>query len=192
MVFKIFWLFRAIIYKLFFKRIGKLTYIGKPTFLSGVNKVEIGERVRIFPGIRMEVLNNYSSIKIKDNVSIGQNLHIVSGADLIISKDSTISSNVFITNIEHSYKEIDRHIMDQSIIVKDTIIGENCFIGCGARIQAGTKLGKQCIVGTNAVVKGEYPDYSVIVGAPARIIKRYNLESKKWERTNKKGEFIDG
>ena len=71
--------------------------------------------------------------------------------------------------------------MDQKWLVKTTRIGEGSFIGYGAAIQAGTILGKHCIVGTNAVVRGSYPDYSVIVGVPGRVIKRYNPKSGNWE-----------
>lgn len=100
----------------------------------------------------------------------------------MIGKKTTISGNVFITNIDHEYQKIDKHIMEQPMICKKTVIGENCFIGFGAAIQAGTVLGKQCVVGTNAVVRGTYPDYSVIVGVPAKVVKRYNKETGKWER----------
>lgn len=60
-----------------------------------------------------------------------------------------------------------------------------------AVIQAGTILGKQCIVGSNAVVRGHFPDYCVIVGVPARIVKRYDDKSGVWKKTNNKGEFLD-
>lgn len=66
--------------------------------------------------------------------------------------------------------------------IKETKIGENCFIGIGVAIQAGTILGKQCVVGSNSVVRGEFPDYCVIVGAPARIVKKYNFETQRWEK----------
>ena len=72
--------------------------------------------------------------------------------------------------------------MEQKRIVKTTSVGKNCFIGFGACIQAGTVLGKQCIVGANSVVRGHYSDYSVIAGVPARVIKRYNAETQKWEK----------
>lgn len=52
----------------------------------------------------------------------------------------------------------------------------------GAAIQAGTVLGKQCIVGANSVVRGTFPDYCVIAGVPAKIIRKYNAESHSWER----------
>ena len=130
----------------------------------------------------MEV-HGSGQISIQDNVSIGQNFHITSkDLNLIIGKDTTISGNVFITNIDHEYQEIDKHIMNQKYIVSETIIGENCFIGFGVGIQAGTILGKQCVVGANSVVKGVFPDYCVIAGVPAKIIKRYNSISQVWEK----------
>lgn len=47
----------------------------------------------------------------------------------------------------------------------------------------GVKLGKHCVVGTNAVVmKGQYPDYCVLVGNPAKIIKKYDFNKLEWVR----------
>ena len=193
MIYKIFWTLRAIFYKPFFKKIGFPSYIGKPTFLLATHKVSLGSKVRIYPMLRMEVVGKNSEIIIQDNVSIGHNFHIISenNDQLLIKKDTTISANVLITNIDHKYQEIDKHILDQPLITNHTQIGENCFIGYGAVIQAGTILGKQCIVGANAVVRGHFPDYSVIVGIPARIIKRYDFDKQIWCKTDNKGNFID-
>jgi acetyltransferase-like isoleucine patch superfamily enzyme len=52
----------------------------------------------------------------------------------------------------------------------------------GARIQAGTILGDGCVVGANSVVRGVFEDHSVIVGAPGRVVKRYNKATGVWER----------
>lgn len=49
-------------------------------------------------------------------------------------------------------------------------IGENSFIGARVVILPGTQIGKLCIIGAGAVVKGDIPDYSVVVGNPCRII----------------------
>ena len=49
---KYFWGLRALVYKAFFEHIGSLTYIGKPTFIEGKKRINIGSRTRIFPGIR--------------------------------------------------------------------------------------------------------------------------------------------
>lgn len=184
MIFKFFWIIRAMIYKILFKNIEMPSYIGRPIFLKNFKNIEISKKVRIFPGLRAECHNN-GKIYIEENTSIGQNLHIISGGDLKIGKNTTISGNVFITNIEHEYGILEKHILKQPLKVKKTEIGENSFIGYGAVIQAGTILGRQTIVGANAMVKGEYPDYCVIAGNPARIVKIYNKETKVWEKLKK-------
>lgn len=191
MIFKISWLLRGLFYKLFFARFGLPSYIGKPVFIGGFKKIFIGSRVRIFPGARIEVIGDNASITFEENISIGQNLHIISGTNLVVGKNTTLAESVFITSIEHSYEDIDVHVMEQPNVIKETKIGENCFIGYGAVIQAGTILGKQCVVGANSVVRGTFPDYCVIVGAPARIVKRYDQLSKQWRRTDSEGNFID-
>lgn len=187
---KIFWLIKSFIYKCYFKKFGNMSYIAKPIFLSGVDKVIIENRVRIYPGMRMECIGDSSKILIKENTSIGQNLHLISNGNLIIGRNTTISGNVFITNMDHEYQEIGKHILEQKYKTNDTIIGDNCFIGYGAVIQAGTKLGKQCIVGSNSVVRGSFPDYCVLVGSPARIVKKYNHNTRKWEKYNEKNSDI--
>ena len=166
-----------------------MSYMAGPIFVHGGRKITIGNKVRIFPGLRIET-HNEGTIIIEDNISIGQNFHLISSNEpLKIGRDTTISGNVFITNMDHDYTEIGVHILEQKYNVKTTEIKENCFIGYGAVIQAGTILGKQCIVGANSVVRGIFPDYSVLAGAPARIIKRYNSETKSWEKTDHSGNF---
>ena len=179
-LFKLIWGLRGVVYKVRFKKIGKLSYMGKPLILLGTKRVEIGNKVRIYPGMRMETYGKESSIVIEDNVSIGQNLHITSGGNLIIGNNTSIAGNVVVTNIDHNYTDIDVHILEQNYNIKQTAIGENCFIGYGAIIQAGTILGKQCIVGANSVVRGRFPDYCVLAGIPAKIIKRYDNNSGEW------------
>lgn len=191
MLYKIFWGIRALLYKPFFKRMGYLSYLGKPIFLHGTKKTTIGNKVRIYPHSRIETHGDTGHITIEDNCSIGQNFHIISSGGITIEKNTLISFDVMITDTDHDYHEINIPVPEQNLIIKKTHIGSNCFIGSSAKIQAGTILGKQCVVGANAVVRGTFPDYSVIVGIPAKIVKRYNESSGKWEKTNAKGEFTN-
>lgn len=179
---KYMWALRALVYKPFFKHVGSMSYIGKPCFLEGCKGISIGNKTRIFPGVRMEAIGT-GRISIGNNCAIEQNVHITSmGSDLIIKDNVTVAANTFITNLDHEYQDIGSSVMDQGHILHETIIEEGCFLGYGVAIQAGTKLGKHCIVGTNSVVRGEYPDYCVIVGAPARVVKKFNHTINKWEK----------
>lgn len=190
MLFKIKWLLSALFLSLFLKKIRFPTYFSFPIFFMGLNKVSIGKRVRIFPGSRIEVHGD-GEIIIEDNVAIGQSFHITSASKLVIGQGTVISARVFVTNIDHEYGEIDTPILEQGLKISETSIGKNCFIGMGAAIQAGTKLGDNVVVGANSVVRGDIPSYSVIAGAPARIIKRYDKLRGVWRRTDAYGVYIE-
>lgn len=179
---KLIWHLRTLFTKPFYKKMGSFCYMGKPCFISGKRRISVGSKVRIYPGVRLEVEKD-AQIIIGENTSIGENFHAYSGGSgtLYIGENTTISSDVLITNTDHDYTQINVHIMQQPTLTKETFIGKNCFIGHAVCILAGAKLGNQCIVGANAVVKaGNYPDYSVIAGIPAKIVKYYNKNSKEW------------
>ena len=177
---KIIWAARALMYKLILKKIGLMSYIGRPCFIEGRKRISIGKKTRIFPGVRLEAIGK-GEINIEDNCAIEQNVHIISKDKLLtIGKNTTISANAFISNVDHDYYDIDKSVMDQKLIVRETIIEEGCFIGFGSSILPGSHLGKHCIVGSNSVVKGCYPRNTVIAGNPAIIIKKYDDITNEW------------
>jgi len=185
---KIIWMVRALFYKVFMKKFGLLSYLGKPCYFSGFRWLSFGKKVRIYPNARIESLGGI--ICIGDDVSIGQNLHLISYSNVQIGASTTISANVFISDVDHEYNTIGLHILKQNLVAKNTAIGTNCFIGYGSVILPGTLLGKQNIVGANSVVKGSFPDFCVIAGSPAKIIKRYDVSDGIWKKTDNIGNFI--
>lgn len=176
---KYFWALRLAVLALFYKNIKMPGYLGKPLLMMGLKNIKLAKRVRIFPNARFEA-HDGGEIDIRENVSIGQGFHITSQGKLTINSGTVITGNVVVTNIDHEYQDISKPVLQQPHLVSDTSIGENCFIGFGAVIQAGTKLGKHCVVGANSVVRGEFPDYCVIAGVPAKVIKQYDHKTNKW------------
>jgi len=63
---------------------------------------------------------------------------------------------------------------------REVKIGEGSWIGESACI-IGARVGKNCVIGANAVVTSDIPDYSVAVGVPAVVIKQFNQQVKKWD-----------
>lgn len=180
---KVQWYLKTLLTKWRYGSVGRHSYLGRSVFIQRPKQLFLGENVRIYPGMRAEMTTEQAKITIGDNVSVGQNFHVVSyNQELHIGANTTISANVFISNVNHDYHEIDVHALMQKMIVKPTVIGEYCFIGYGAVLLPGTVLGRQCIVGANAVVSGKFPDYSVIAGNPARIIRQYSPETQIWEK----------
>ena len=80
--------------------------------------------------------------------------------------------------------------LERSYQIEPVFIGDKTWIGDNACILPGTRIGRGSVVGANSVVRGVFPDYCVIVGSPARIVKRYDLVRKGWYRTDPRGEFV--
>jgi acetyltransferase-like isoleucine patch superfamily enzyme len=181
------------------QRLGSLgrNSVIKTPMLWTPSYIFVGNNVHVQPGCRIEGISRWGSLEfspriiLEDSVTIEQNCHFIAVKDLFIRKGSTVSFGVMITDNEHEYRKIGDKVLSQPILYSLTDIGENCFIGAGAKIQAGTILGKQCVVGANSVVRGKFPDYSVIVGVPGRIVKRYCETDKQWKKTNVEGEFLN-
>jgi acetyltransferase-like isoleucine patch superfamily enzyme len=131
-------------------------------------------------------------IIIEDNVTIEQNLHLTCANFIKIGRDTAIASNVSITDIIHPYEDIALPIDKQDIKTRDVIIGNSCKIYNNAIILPGTELGNHCVVGANTVLIGKkYRDFSVMVGNPSKVVKRYCTQVGKWKRTNFDGDFLD-
>jgi acetyltransferase-like isoleucine patch superfamily enzyme len=183
-------------YKLVLKKISGGGHIGLPLLITP-RCISLGKNVYIKKGARIEGVsqflnNNFNpSINIEDDVSIEQNLHLTCANKIQIGKNTAIASNVTITDINHPYTDINLAPERQPIEVTFVKIGEDCKIYNNVVILPSSIIGKHTIIGANSVVMGKtYPDFCVLVGAPAKIIKRYNFDTKNWQKTNADGEFI--
>ncbi len=170
-----------------FGRVGLRTTINKPLRVVGGRRIYIGNSCFILDGLRIEAISkwldkNYEPrIDIDDRVTVGQNCHFTCANRLHIGKGVSILPQVLITDIEHEYIP-DKSLRETGLEVGSVEIGENAVIGMGARIlgHKDIKIGKSAIIGTNAVVTHDVPDYSMVAGIPAKVIKKYDFELKKW------------
>ncbi|MDP4277628.1 MAG: acyltransferase [Bacteroidota bacterium] len=183
-------------YSRFLKGCGNNNVIMPPFFISPEHVI-LGNQVLIFDYARIEGVTQYEGaiydplIVFHDRVQVQQGLYLTCATRIEIGEDTAIAANVTITDIHHPYETIDLPIERQPIVTEAVSIGDGCKIYNNAVILPGTHIGKHCTVGANSVVKGIFPDFSVIVGAPARIVKRYSFEKEAWLRTDNKGNFID-
>ena len=95
-----------------------------------------------------------------------------------------IGDNVYIADNYHIFDRIDLPYKDQGIGFKSqVVVGDGTWVGENVCI-ISSKIGKQCIVGANSLVIDDVPDYTMVVGSPARIIKKFNHRSKIWQRVD--------
>ena len=102
---------------------------------------------------------------------------------IIIGNDVITAPFVHITDRDHSYEDITVPIMYQSANSKGAVvIKDGTWLGFGVQIMSGVTIGKQSVIAAGSIVTKDIPDYCVAVGNPARVIKKYNLDTQKWEK----------
>lgn len=184
------------IYRCRFKHLGKKCYIGKPLLITP-ECISLGDCVYIFPNCRLEGIKGHLTqsfspkINIEDGVTIQQNLHLTCAASIQIQQNVAIAANVSITDINHLYSNPILPIEQQSLEVKSVVIKRDSKIYNNSVILPGTSIGIHSVVGANSVVNGVFPDYCIIVGAPAKIVKRFCFDRNAWLKTNSFGDFIE-
>ncbi|MBE5850459.1 MAG: acyltransferase [Lachnospiraceae bacterium] len=78
--------------------------------------------------------------------------------------------------------EMQGNYVEQPFSTGKVIIRDGCWLGSRVSVLAGVTIGKRCIIGTNSVVTNDIPPFSIAAGIPARVIKRWNFETHKWDR----------
>lgn len=117
---------------------------------KGCGKIDIGNQV----GISGATIYAWQEISIGDNTLVGANVKIM---------DTDFHPMDSQARLNHESK---------ATKTAPVIIGKNVFIGANAIVLKGTEIGDNCVVGAGAVVSGKFDDNCVIVGNPARVIRR--------------------
>ena len=114
---------------------------------------------------------------------LGNYNHIAAVRKVVFGEDVLTSDRVYVSDNLHGFENIDLPIMHQPLKFKAEVsIGNGSWIGENVCI-IGARIGKNCVIGANAVVTSDIPDYSVAVGIPARVVRNYDSQNKKWVKT---------
>ncbi|MGM0565406.1 MAG: acyltransferase [Bacteroidota bacterium] len=161
---------------------------------------EKGKHVCIRRRTRMDVMPwNYFSIgndsTIEDfatvnngvgDVVIGERTRIGLGNTIIgpvkIGNDIMFAQNIVVSGLNHGYEDINTPISVQPTSTKEIVIEDEVWIGANSVIVAGVTIGKHSVIAAGSVVTKDVPPYTIVAGNPARQLKQYNSESKKWEK----------
>jgi len=123
-------------------------------------------------------------IVIDDNCTIGNGSIISAKNGIHLERDVLVGQQVIMLDHNHEYEDITQPVSKQGVTQGGRIrIGQGCWIGRGAAIicpRGELTIGRNCVVGINSVVMGSIPDYSVVFGSPAVIIRQYDPETRAW------------
>jgi lipopolysaccharide O-acetyltransferase len=152
-----------------------------------VKNQKLGLNTTIGNNCWIEEIKNYFNyiydgrIKIGNNVNIGNYACITAIDKVVIGDWCLLSEHVYITDHFHGHNPNDGPIIKQALYSKGpTIIGDSTFIGYRVSILSGVEIGNNCIIGSHSVVTKSFEPYSMIVGSPAKLIKKFDHEENKW------------
>ncbi len=145
--------------------------------IDGISKngIQIGDNAIIGKYSIMRasstLLNLGKGIKIGNNFSCGDYTFFGASGGIEIGNDVIMGQNVRFHALNHNYKN-DELIRLQGVTAKGIKIGNNCWVGAGVTFLDGVTIGDGCVIGADSVVTKSVPSNSVIVGNPAKIIKK--------------------
>ncbi len=139
------------------------------TCRRGLGHLEFGREVWIGRGTAIRCHEGF--LRIGDGVVFGGEDTVNCYLDVEIGDDCLFADRVYLGDFDHRTDDLETPIQRQGIVKSPVRLGRDCWLGTKSVILRGTTVGQGSVVGASAVVKGRFPDRSVIVGNPARVAK---------------------
>lgn len=158
---------------------GKHIYIGHGCSIKGF--LMLASYVVIRPYVQIWCRG---AVRIGEGSEIGERSRISITNSCEIGAKVLLSPNVYITDCDHEYRNIDVPIIEQGVVKqeKKVLIGSGTYIGINCVIVGNVAIGEHCVIGANSVVTRDIPDCCVAVGCPAKVIKKFDRESESWQK----------
>jgi acetyltransferase-like isoleucine patch superfamily enzyme len=149
-----------------------MVFLGKKVDIHcrpGYGRLEIGRWVHIGDGNAIRC--HEGSLRIGDKAVFGKDNTVNCYLDVEIGAATLVADWVYICDFDHVTADITMPIKDQGIVKSPVRIGPDTWLGTKVTITRGSVIGRGCVVGAHAVVRGEVPDYKIAVGIPARVVR---------------------
>ena len=164
-----------------------------PIVIRGRKYIDFGLSLTTGVGCRFDCFSGITPTSKKlvfgNNVQLNDYVHIVAMDSVRIGDNVLMASHIFISDNSHgSYKGDDNDTnpnippIQREYATAPVSIGDNTWIGEGVIIMTGVNIGKGCVIGAHSIVNKSIPDYSIVAGSPAKIVKKYNFEVNRWQR----------
>ena len=158
-----------------------------PVFFGRDLELEIGRRGRVrfgrfaWIGDRTKIRCHEGEVLIGAKTVIGQECTISAYRHVRIGEQCVIADRAMFIDFDHGVVEVERPIRLQGIYTRDVEVGSNVWIGYGACILRGVRIGDNAVIGTSTVVTKDVPANAVIGGVPARILRMRDApERLRW------------
>jgi acetyltransferase-like isoleucine patch superfamily enzyme len=165
------------LWRRFLTRAGWRWQTDGPVFLGSGLELQIARRGRVELG-RFVWLGHGTKIRCHEGVVeigaksvLGQECTISAYRRVRIGEQCVIADRAMFIDFDHGVVEVERPIRQQGIYTREVVVGSNVWIGYGACVLRGVRVGDNSIIGTNSVVTKDVPANAVVAGVPARIVR---------------------
>ena len=156
--------------------------VGDNCIIKGSEGIEIGCNSWFGDGSEIIVQHHKGAkLRIGDGVSSTCRCRITCGGEIVIEDNVLIAPDVFITDHNHGMDpSIPGGYQNQPIVIKNVCINKGVWLGQRCCVLPGVTIGEHSIIGANSVVTKDIPPFTIAVGSPARVVKKWNSEDKEW------------
>ncbi len=160
------------------------SYIDPTVQVIGWRQTQIGQNCVIAQGCWLNVNDRESpdkTLQIGDNCYIGKNNFISVGKSVIIRDYCLTAIGCQFVGSTHVYQDPFLPYIATGVTLKDEIyVGVNCSFGVDVLVVGDVRIGHGSVIGAGAVIRESVPPFSLVVGNPSRIIKRFDFVKKEW------------
>ncbi len=146
---------------------GRAAVVHRGVTIINPSRLTLGYAAQVGPGCYVKCVPG--TIQLGDGASLGEGSWVSSTESVTIEANAMIGPGCHITDANHGFAR-DELIRRQPRTASPVVIGNDAWLGAGAKVLAGVQIGMGAVIGAGAVVTSDIPAYSIAVGIPARVV----------------------
>jgi acetyltransferase-like isoleucine patch superfamily enzyme len=184
---------RRLLYPLLLGSVGRGVVFGQGVVLRHPHKIRLGDGVTVDDLVVLDAKGTSNrgidvgrgvflgrgtilsckdgDIEIGDHGNFGFHCEVFSGSSVRIGRHGLFAAQSYLVGGGHDFTEAQVAVIDQPRTSRGIVLGDDVWLGTGAKVLDGVRVGSHVVVGANAVVTSDLPDGAVAVGVPARVLR---------------------
>jgi acetyltransferase-like isoleucine patch superfamily enzyme len=187
-------LLRRLLYPLLLGSVGRGCVFGQGVVLRHPHKIRIGDGVTVDDLVLLDAKGTQNrgidlgrgvflgrgsilsckdgDIALGDHTNLGFHCEVFSGSSVVVGRYGLLAAQAYLVGGGHEFEEAGVAVIEQARSSRGIVLGDNVWLGTGAKVLDGVRIGNDVVVGAGAVVTADLPDGVVAAGLPARVLRR--------------------